>query len=57
MSGIAVLPVMLLLWVAPLAIAVWLLVTINRMAKDVERVARAVGYLADRAVRQDGAAG
>lgn len=54
---LVVLPLTLVLLVAPLALAIWLLVTINRMAKDVERVARAVGYLADRAARQDGITG
>jgi hypothetical protein len=47
-------PLAIVVALAPIAISVWILVTLNTMARDLAETTRAVRYLADRAARQDG---
>ena len=39
--------------VVPIVLLVWLVMTLNQMARDLARVAEGVHYLAERASRQD----
>jgi uncharacterized protein YoxC len=54
MMEFVIVPLAIVVALAPIAIAVWILVTLNTMARNLAETTRAVRYLADRAARQDG---